>query len=124
MKTLPSIICKNNSNLVESGEKISDTIAQGISKGFIAGPFNSEPLDEFRSNTLTGIKQKDKLRLEMDLPRSEKQCYNENVIPFSLPDKFLCLVHAKLSSFSQLESGHGAVMSKHDGCLQEHSSKD
>ena len=60
---------------------MSDTIAQGIRKGFIAGPFNSEPLDEFRSNTMTGIRQKDKLRLVMDLSRPEKNSYNENIIP-------------------------------------------
>jgi len=62
MKTFPSIMCKKSSNLVESGERVYNTIAPGISKGFIAGPFYYEPLDKFRSNTMRGIKQKDKLR--------------------------------------------------------------
>ena len=112
MKTLPPIICKNSSNLAESGERVSDTIAQGISKGFIAGPFISEPLDKFRSNTMTGIKQKDKLRLVMDLSRPENECYNENIIPFS--SRSVSMSSPKQFSFSLLESGHGAVMSKHD----------
>ena len=74
----PSIVCKNSSNLADSGERVSDTIASGISKGFIAGPFKDIPLEGFRSNTMTGIKQKDKIPLVMDLSRPEKECYNKN----------------------------------------------
>ena len=112
LSSLPSINCKNSSNLAESGERVSDTIAQGIRKGFIAGPFNSEPLNDFRSNTMTGIRQKDKIRLVMDLSRPEKNSYNENIIPFS--SRSVSMSSPKQFSFSLLESGRGAVMSKHD----------
>ena len=111
---LPPIVCKNSSNLADSGERVSDTIASGIIKGFIAGPFKDMPLEGFRSNTMTGIKQKDKIRLVMNLSHPEKECYNNYITPNS--SRSVSMSSPRLFSYSLLESGPGALMSKHDWC--------
>ena len=109
---LPPVICPNNKSLIEAGERVTDELASGIKKGFIAGPFSKPPLKEFRSNTMNAIKQKDKIRLVMDLSRPEGKCYNSNLLPNS--SRSVSMSSPRLFSFSLLESGPGAVMSKHD----------
>ena len=91
---------------------MTDELASGIKKGFIAGPFSKPPLKEFRSNTMNAIKQKDKIRLVMDLSRPEGKCYNSNLLPNS--SRSVSMSSPRLFSFSLLESGPGAVMSKQD----------
>jgi len=88
---LPPIVCKNSSNLADSGERVSDTIASGIIKGFIAGPFKDIPLEGFRSNTMTGIKQKDKIRLVMNLSPQRRNA-TTIILLRTLLDQYQCQV--------------------------------
>ena len=111
---LPSLECPNGSSLLVHGERVTDTIAQGIYKGFIAGPFSHAPLANFRSNSMNGIVQKDKLRLVMDLSRPAGSSYNENIQPYS--SRKVTMSSPRQFSFSLLESGPGAIFSKHDWC--------
>ena len=114
LKTLPSLKSPNAASLLEHGERVTDTIAQGIHKGFIAGPFSSIPLADFRSNSMNGILQKDKIRLVMDLSRPAGSSYNENIQPNS--SRKVSMSSPRQFSFSLLESGPGAIFSKHDWC--------
>lgn len=97
-----NLVCKNSSNLADSGERVSDNIASGIIKGFNAGPFKDIPLEGFRSNTKTGIKQKDKIRLVMDLSHPEKECYNNNITPNS--SRSVSMSSPRLFNYSLLKS--------------------
>lgn len=114
IKNLPSLNCPNGSSLLDNGERVTDTIAQGICKGFIAGPFSDIPLAKFRSNSMNGIVQKDKLRLVMDLSRPAGSSYNENIQPNS--SRKVSMSSPRQFSYSLLESGAGAIFSKHDWC--------
>ena len=109
---LPSLMCPNSSSLAESGDQVTDTIAAGINKGFIAGPFLTPPLRNFRSNPMNGVKQKEKIRLVMDLSRPSGNCYNENIQQGS--SRSVTMSSARQFGFSIMEAGKGAIMSKHD----------
>ena len=109
LSPLPGFLNKNSSSLVDDGEVATDTFAHWVEKGVVAGPFIAPPLELFRSNTMFAVHQKDKTRIIMNLATPEGSSYNENIRPFAAR-----MSSAKLFSFSLLESGKNAIMSKHD----------
>ena len=50
----------------------------------------------------------------MDLSHPEKECFNNNITPKS--SRSVSMSSTRLFCYSLLESGPGAVMSKHDWC--------
>ena len=54
---LHSCFCKNSSNCSKYGVEISDTIASWALKGFVASPFDSPPISDFRINPLMAVDQ-------------------------------------------------------------------
>ena len=112
LSNLPSLQSHNSSSVYESGEQVTDTLGHWLQSGILSGPFAYRPLIDFRCNTMNCIKKKNKIRLVMDLSSPKGSCYNENIRPF---------IHRKVSmstardfSYSLLESGADAVMSKID----------
>ena len=41
---LPSVFCKNVRSTLDHGAQLTDTVADWVKKGFVAGPFDSPPL--------------------------------------------------------------------------------
>ncbi len=66
-KPLPGLFTPNTPSAYLYGPQITDTIAAWITKGFVAGPFLSPPLPNFRVNPLLAIPQHDKVRLVLNL---------------------------------------------------------
>jgi hypothetical protein len=54
---------KNSKDAIKFGEQVTDSIALWIKKGFVAGPFESPPFENFRSNSILAIPQSDKVRI-------------------------------------------------------------
>ena len=109
---LPSCLCDNAKSAVVNGRNVTDVVGSWIKKGFVAGPFDSPPLDKFRVNSLMAIKQGHKVRpvLNVSLPKSA-----------SLNDSVDCLAvekvkmsTAKKFSYSVIEAGKGSLITKFD----------
>jgi hypothetical protein len=77
----------------------------------VAGPFESPPLENFRSNSILAISQPDKVRICINvfLP---KENLNSNFKKLELEKVEMTL--AKMFSYSILESGTGGKMWKFD----------
>ncbi len=56
-RPLGSCHVKNSNAATQHGEEVTDTIAVWISKKFVAGPFDTPPLPDFRANSLLAIPQ-------------------------------------------------------------------
>ena len=109
---LPSCFVPNSEDTVKYGEQITDTIALWTKKGFVAGPFESPPLSDFRVNPLMAIDQGEKIRpvLNASLP---KDCsFNDNVNLFMLEK--VRMSSARRFGFSVIDAGVKAKMSKFD----------
>jgi hypothetical protein len=102
---------KNFKDALKYGQEITDSIASWIKKGFVAGPFESPPLENFRSNSILAISQPDKVRICINvfLP---KENLNSNFKKLELEKVEMTL--AKMFSYSILESGTGNKMWKFD----------
>jgi len=85
-----------------------------VKSGFVAGPFKSPPLKDFRVNSLIAVEQDTKVRpcLNVSLP---KGCsFNDNVND-CLVEK-INMTSARNFSYAVRECGPGAIMSKFDMC--------
>jgi len=109
---LPGITCKNASSAMKYGEALTDTIAEWVKEGFVAGPFVSPPVPNFRSNSLMMVPQKDKIRPVLNVSYPQGESLNDNIDPLG-PEK-VYMSSARLFSYSILESGLRSVMSKFD----------
>jgi hypothetical protein len=58
---LGSCHVKNSKAALQHGEEVTDTIASWIKKKFVAGPFDTPPLPNFRANSILAIPQTKKL---------------------------------------------------------------
>ena len=109
---LPACYVHNSKDVLKYGEQITDTVALWVKKGFVSGPFESPPLENFRVNQLLAIDQGDKIRpvLNVSLP---KYCsFNDNVDVFKLERVHIST--ARRFGFSVCEAGVGCKMSKFD----------
>jgi len=111
---LPPIRAKNCQSSFIFGKEMTDTIAFWISKKFVSGPFDHPPLANFRSNPLMAVKQSNKVRPILNLSAPINRSLNDAAVPAKIPKIFMST--AKDFSFSILEAGYGAKMSKHDLC--------
>ena len=109
---LPPCKTLNASNTVKFGPEITDTVAAWSFKKFLAGPFDTPPLDNFRVNPLMAIDQGTKIRpvLNVSLP---KDCsFNSNVNVFKMEK--VKMSTAKMFSFNVHDAGENSLMSKQD----------
>ena len=111
-KQLKGGLMRNAPSAIQHGAAFTDTLEKWIKDGFVAGPFLSPPLPEFRANTIMAIEQKDKVRPVLNMSCPEGNSYNDNVDEQAVPK-------VKMSSARQfgqavLRAGEGALMSKLD----------
>jgi hypothetical protein len=109
---LPGWKGKNANSLEENGIVFTDTLASWIKKGFVSGPFFFDPVEDFRSNTMQAIVQKDKVRPVMNLSAPEGKSYNDNIIEYS--SRKVTMATAKKFAYTLRRSGKGSKMSKYD----------
>ena len=113
-KNLPSINCKNNSSTIKNGELVTDTIASWVKQKFVAGPFDTPPHKNFRTNPLIAVEQKSKIRPVLNLSAPKNRSYNDEIKPHIL--RKLKMSSAKLFGYAVKKAGKGAIMYKYDIC--------
>ncbi len=91
---------------------MTDSIASWIVKGFVAGPFFSPPLENFRSNSILAIPQPDKVRICINVSFPKDNNLNSNIKKHTLEK--VVMTSAKLFSYSILECGTGCKLWKFD----------
>jgi hypothetical protein len=62
-KPLGPCVIKNSQNAITHGESVNNTIANWVSKKFVAGPFRCPPLENFRANSILAVPQTNKTRV-------------------------------------------------------------
>jgi hypothetical protein len=111
-KPLPPICVGNAKSSHTHGEMITDTLAAWTKSGIIKGPFIAPPVQNFRSNSIMAVDQKDKVRLVMDMSRPEGRSFNSNLTKHLL-DK-VDMSTARRFGYTAKEAGMNAIMSKLD----------
>ena len=109
---LPPCTVKNAKNSIIFGEQITDTIASWIKKEFVAGPFDSPPLKDFRVNSILAVDQGVKIRPVLNVSLPEEESFNSNVNELLLEKVYMS--NARRFGLSVCEAGFGAIMSKFD----------
>ena len=91
---------------------LTDTLAYWVSAGFLAGPFKYPPLPKFRVNPLKVVVRNGKVRPVLNVSSPLYRSFNDNVCPIAMEK--VVMSSAKKFSFSLLEAGKGALLSKSD----------
>jgi hypothetical protein len=102
----------NSKVAVKYGEEVTDSIASWVKKGFVAGPFISPPLKNFRCNSILAVPQPGKVRNCINVSLPTGNSLNENIDKSKLEK--VTMTSAKLFSYSILEAGVGCKMGKFD----------
>ena len=112
VKDLPAVKCNNDISAYDNGEMLTDTLASWVSAGFLAGPFKYPPLPKFRVNPLKVVVRNGKVRPVLNVSSPLNRSFNDNVCPIAMEK--VVMSSAKQFSFSLLEAGKDALMSKSD----------
>jgi hypothetical protein len=109
---LPGEFIPNSGSVLEHGEMFTDVLANWIKQGFVAGPFFDPPFPEFRANSMMAVKQKEKVRIVMNLSSPKGMCFNDAVDADSLEKVYMAT--AKSVGYAILECGKHARLWKFD----------
>ena len=109
---LPPITTRNSSSAYENGEILTDTIGTWIKKGFVAGPFETPPMNGFRTNPLAAVVRNNKVRPVLNMSGPKGESFNDNVDKLKL--ERLHMGTAKQFSYLLRNAGKGAKFSKFD----------
>lgn len=109
---LPPMKCRNEESAYEHGETLSDTIAEWIKLGFVAGPFLGPPVKNFRVNPMKMVPQNGKIRPVLNVSKPYGTSFNDNVDKNSTEK--VVMSSARLFSHSVKMAGKNAVMTKFD----------
>ena len=112
LSQLKGSMMKNANSASTHGAMFTETLENWIQEGFVAGPFLSPPLPEFRANSLMAIEQKDKVRPVLNMSYPEGSSFNDNLDVDVLPK--VKMSSARQFGQSVLRAGKGALMSKMD----------
>jgi len=102
----------NSGSVYEHGAVFTDALGSWIKKGFVAGPFFTPPVPDFRANSMMALEQKDKVRIIMNLSKPQGECFNDNV-DTSRMEK-VRMSTAKEFGYTVIDCGSGARMWKFD----------
>ena len=72
-------LMRNASSAKAQGPAFTKVLAGWIEDGFVAGPFMSPPLPEFRANSIMVVEQKTKVRPILNMSYPDGDSYNNNV---------------------------------------------
>jgi hypothetical protein len=112
IKPLGSCHVKNSKAATQHGEEVTDTIAVRITKKFVAGPFDTPPLPNFRANSILAIPQTNKTRICINVSLPEGRNLNDNVDNLVLEK--ITMSSAKNFGFSMVNCGNNCVFAKPD----------
>ena len=112
VKKLGALEEKNAKSAVENGKEMTDAIASWVKAGFVAGPFEKPPVENFRANPMMAAVQRTKVRPIMNLASPKGGSFNEAVDIFAI--KKLTMSSAKQFAESVRRAGRGAVFAKSD----------
>ena len=105
-------LMRNAFSVQRHGATFTKVLQGWISEGFVAGPFKSPPVSEFRSNSLMAVEQKGKIRPILNMSFPEGDSFNDNV-----DEAYVTKVRmssAKQFGQAVLRAGRGALMTKMD----------
>jgi hypothetical protein len=111
-KYLRPMLLSNAPSVLEYGNIFTSTLQEWIEKDFVAGPFLSPPVSDFRANSLMAEAQKDKVRPILNMSSPKGWSFNCNIDDYSLPRTY----QSSARRFGQtlLDVGKGAIFSKMD----------
>lgn len=109
---LPGVMVKNAESVFKHGAHFTATLESWIQAGFVAGPFSSPPLANFRSNSLMAEEQGTKVRPVLNMSSPKGASFNSNVDADALPRVHMS--SAVRFARSVVQAGRAAVMSKMD----------
>jgi len=112
VKELPSIRAPNCKSALDNGVMMTDKICTWVKKGFVSGPFEAPPLDNFRVNPLMAIERKNSVRPVINMSAPKGNSFNEAVKKNKMEK--VNMSTAQSFSYTLLEAGKNAVMSKFD----------
>jgi len=111
-KNLNSCFVKNGASAIKHGEKVVDTIATWIKKGFACGPFNEPPFKKFRVNPIIAIPQENKVRIVLNVSEPAGSSLNDALDKNSLEKCHMS--SARNFGYILKKCGKNAVFSKSD----------
>ena len=103
---------RNAPSAIQHGAEFTETLEKWIKEGFVAGPFLSPLLPEFRANTIMAIEQKEKVRPVLNMSCPDGNSFNDNVDEQAVPK--VRMSSARQFRQAVLRAGKGALMSKLD----------
>ena len=109
---LPGGLMRNASSARKYGAVFTQVLHDWLEEGFVAGPFMSPPLSEFRANSLMAVEQKGKVRPILNMSYPVGDSFNDNIDQISVPK--VRMSSAKQFGQAILQAGKGALMSKMD----------
>jgi hypothetical protein len=109
---LPSCHVEKAVNFDNFSKEVADTVASWVKKCFVAGPFDSPPLRNFRVNKLIAIQQNEKVRPVQDLSESKGYSFNDNVMEEKLEK--VVMSSSKRFGRALYEAGENSEFSKCD----------
>jgi hypothetical protein len=111
-KYLRPMLLSNAPSVLEYGNIFTSTLQEWIEKGFVAGPFVSPPVTDFRANSLMAEAQKDKVRPILNMSSPKGWSFNCNMDELALPKTYQS--SARMFGQTLLNVGEGAIISKMD----------
>jgi hypothetical protein len=112
IRDIPGCSVPNSDSTIVFGRETTDAVASWLSKGFAAGPFETPPFKNFRSNCLIALRQGEKVRIVVDLSAPKNHSFNDNI-------DVVKLEKVRMSSVKQFaktvaEAGYDSKISKLD----------
>ena len=96
----------------EVARHYTDQLATMIKKKFVAGPFDSPPFPNFRTNSLFAVNQSDKYRPILNLSKPDGNNFNEAIIPSKM--RKVNMSTARQFAATLRNTGQNSIMSKLD----------
>jgi hypothetical protein len=111
-KYLHPMALSNAPSVLEHGNSFTTTLKEWLEKGFVAGPFVSPPVADFRANSLMAEVQKDKVRPILNMSSPKPNSFNDNVEKLLVPKTYQS--SARMFGQTLRSVGEKAVMTKLD----------
>jgi hypothetical protein len=111
-ETLGACFIKNSTNAITYGPSVTNTIASWVSKKFVAGPFSTPPLPNFRVNSILAVPQPNKTRVCINVSLPAGKSFNDNINSFDLEK--IKMSSARNFGYSIIEAGPGCTIAKPD----------
>jgi hypothetical protein len=109
---LPPLWEKNAASAIENRKQMTDTLADWVRKGFVAGPFDGPPTKTFRANPLMAVVQRTKVRPILNLSSPAGASFNDAVVTTEVDKLRMC--SAKMFAETLIQAGANSIIAKPD----------